>query len=156
MLWQYSFQDFLEVLIIQAKQSTCTRSKCGSIIVKDGEIIGTWYNSPPRNNQSQRRCSYEKGWYHNKVTDKTCCIHAEQRAIFDALISNSQKIVGSRLYFVRLNENNLPKLSWKPYCTICSKSALDVWIWEFALYTGDTFTIYDTDEYNKLSFLYNE
>ena len=68
-----------------AKDATCSMSKCASILVKDNQIIGAGYNSPPGNIESQRRCNYSKDSYHKKITDKTCCIHAEQRAIFDAL-----------------------------------------------------------------------
>jgi len=32
-----------------------------------------------------------------KVTDKTCCMHAEQRAIFDALRRNPEKLDGSKM-----------------------------------------------------------
>jgi deoxycytidylate deaminase len=37
---ELSFQPFFEILVNEAKKAMCTRSKCGSIIVKDGEIIG--------------------------------------------------------------------------------------------------------------------
>lgn len=39
---------------------------------------------------------------------------------------------GSILFFIRLDENDNPKRSGEPYCTICSKSALDVGISKFA------------------------
>ena len=58
-----------------AKHATCARSRCGSVIVKDGEIIGSGFNSPPQDIEDQRRCSNPKDTYHKKVTDKTCCIH---------------------------------------------------------------------------------
>jgi deoxycytidylate deaminase len=32
-----------------AMASICLRSKCGSVIVKNGEIIGKGFNSPPLN-----------------------------------------------------------------------------------------------------------
>lgn len=44
----------------------------------------------------------------------------------------------------------------KPYCTICSKLALDVGIKEFALWHEEGITIYNTEEYNTLSYQYNE
>lgn len=153
---EITFQPFFKILIKEAKKATCTRSKCGAILLKDGEIIGTWYNSPPNSLESQRRCSCEKSMYHKKVTDKTCCIHAEQRAIFDALKNNWEKILWSRLYFIRLDEDDTPKKSGKPYCTICSKSALDVWISEFVLWEEKGFCVYNTQEYNDLSFDYDE
>jgi len=87
-----------------ASKSTCGRARCGSIIVKNDEIIGKGYNSPPRNKEENKRCSNSKELYHKKVTDKTCCVHAEQRAIMDSLKRNPDKIQGSILYFARINE----------------------------------------------------
>jgi len=76
-----------------AQHATCQRSRCGSVIVQDGQIIGSGYNTPPHNLESQRRCSCAKENYHRKVTDKSCCMHAEQRAIIDALQHNADKLV---------------------------------------------------------------
>jgi len=139
-----------------AKNATCLRDKCGSIIVKDNEIIGEGFNSPANNLESQRRCLKDKKELHEKVKDKTCCVHAEQRAIFDALSKNANKIKDSRLYFMRLDENNNLTKAGKPYCTICSKSALDVGIKEFVLWHNEGITVYDTEEYNLISYNYKE
>lgn len=87
-----------------ALESTCNAAHCGSVIVQNDEIIGRGFNSPPLNLESQRRCEHSKDSYHPKVTDKTCCVHAEQRAIMDALKKNPDKLAGSRLYFVRLDK----------------------------------------------------
>ncbi|MBS3168029.1 hypothetical protein J4216_02825 [Candidatus Woesearchaeota archaeon] len=135
-----------------AKQSKCKDHKCGSIIVKDNKIIGQGFNSPPKNLESQRRCDISKENYDKKVTDKTCCIHAEQRAILDALINNPDKLKNSRLYFTRIDKNNELISSGKPYCTICSKMTLDVGISEFILSHENGVYIYNTEEYNDLSF----
>ncbi len=113
-------------------------------------------NTPPYNQDSQRRCACSKYSYHKKVTDKTCCVHAEQRAIMDALKNHSEKITDSRLYFIRLDAGKNPAYAGKPYCTICSKMALDVGIKEFVLYHEDGICVYGTDEYNMLSFQYTE
>lgn len=139
-----------------AINSTCERSRCGSIIVKDNEIIGEGFNSPPQDNEGQRRCACSKDSYHKKVTDKTCCVHAEQRAIMDTLKNNPGKIIGSRLYFIRLDENGCMSKAGKPYCTICSKMALDSGIKEFVLWHENGVCVYETDEYNALSYLYAE
>lgn len=135
-----------------AKNATCNRSKCGSVIVSLDEIIGTGFNSPPNNNEEQRRCLNSKDLYHKKVTDKTCCVHAEQRAILDAIRKNSHKLAGSRLYFIRLDEKGVPSRAGEPYCTICSKMALDVGIAEFVLWNSKGVCVYNTEEYNILSF----
>ena len=140
-----------------AKSATCSRSKCGSIIVKEGEVIGEGFNSPAGNLETQRRCTFEKSKLHRKVTDKTCCMHAETRAILDALRRNPTKLPGSRIYFVRLDSRSSePIPSGAPYCTICSKLALDVGISEFTLWHTDGMKVYDVQEYNLLSYRFTD
>ncbi len=147
---------FLNLAKKIAKQATCLRDKCGSVVVKNGEIIWDGFNSPPANHENQRRCLCDKSIYHKKVKDQTCCIHAEQRAIMDVLKNNPDKIIWSRLYFVRLDVDWNIAPAWKPYCTICSKMTLDSWVSEFVLLHEKWVCVYDTDEYNKLSFEYTE
>ncbi|RME31978.1 hypothetical protein D6789_00980 [Candidatus Woesearchaeota archaeon] len=79
-------------------------------------------------------------------SDKTCCVHAEQRAIFDALARQPIRIKNARIYSISLNEEGEPAFAGEPYCTICSKSALDVGIAEFALWRGEGICVYTTDE----------
>jgi deoxycytidylate deaminase len=146
--------EHLNTAIEIAKMSTCQRAKCGSIIVKDRSVIGTGYNSPPGNKEENRRCSYSKDSYDKKVTDKTCCVHAEERAIMDALKKNPNKITGAKMYFARLdNEGSLTKIS-KPYCTICSKMIIDAEIIEFILWHDGKIYVYDAGEYNTISYQY--
>ena len=137
-----------------AQKATCERSKCWCIIVKDGNIIGKGFNSPAQNLESQRRCHCDKAQYHRKVTDKTCCIHAEQRAILDALKSASDQLPGSDLYFIRLDQEGKITKAGEPYCTICSKMALEVGIKNFHLWHAKGIVAYDTEEYNILSYQY--
>jgi deoxycytidylate deaminase len=139
-----------------AQNSTCERSKCGSIIVKDSNVLGAGFNSSPLELKNQKRCLNSKDIYDKKVTDKTCCIHAEQRAIFDALRRFDENIKGSRLYFVRLNDEDKKGYSGEPYCTICSKMALDTGISEFVLYKKEGICVYNTQEYNDLSYKYQQ
>ncbi|MBW2995187.1 hypothetical protein KY312_02455 [Candidatus Woesearchaeota archaeon] len=137
-----------------AKSSKCLRSKCGSVIVKDDETIGQGYNSPP-GDRTLEKCLKDNLPADFK-SDKTCCVHAEQRAIMNALARNPDRIKGSRLYFIRLDENENPKRAGRPYCTICSKMALDAGIKEFVLWHEEGICVYDTKEYNTLSFQYRE
>jgi len=62
--------DLIEIAIEVAKNSTCLRSKCGSIIIKDNKIIGKGYNSPPNEIESQRRCLNNKENYDKKLQIK--------------------------------------------------------------------------------------
>ncbi len=144
--------EFIKGAAQLAQKSTCRRSNCGSLIVQENIVIGKGWNSPPGDKKSQQRCVHAKESYHPKITDKTCCIHAEQRAIMDALRRSPTKVAGSRLYFVRLDEQGKPAWSGKPYCTLCSKMALDAGIKEFVLWHQEGVSVYDTEEYNQRSF----
>jgi deoxycytidylate deaminase len=148
--------EYIEKAVQIALGSTCDRARCGCVIVKEDNIIGKGFNSPPQNKIEQKRCSVSKDTYDKKVTDKTCCVHAEQRAIVDALKTDPRELDGSRLYFIRLGEDHKPQRAGKPYCTICSKMALDVGIAEFVLWHDQGVCVYNTDEYNVLSCRYQE
>ena len=56
-------RKYIEEAIKIAELSTCQRAKCGSIIVKNNEIIGKGFNSPPNEKNSQRRCLNNKDEY---------------------------------------------------------------------------------------------
>lgn len=137
-----------------AKLATCERAKCWSMIIKNWKQIGAGYNSPAKHLESQRRCHIKKDSYDPKVTDKTCCIHAEQRAMFQALKNFPNEIRGSDLYFIRLDAKWEITRAGKPYCTICSKMALDLGIKHFILWHEEGIVVYNTEEYNTLSYEY--
>ena len=133
-----------------AEKSTCLRSKCGAVIVKDDVVLGSGFNSLPLNEHIDHCIKDELPSAFK--SDRTCCMHAEQRAIMEALKENPSKLKGSRLYFIRLDDNGDKKASGKPYCTICSKMALDSGVSEFVLLHDKGICVYSTKEYNALSF----
>lgn len=143
---------FIDFAAEIAKLSSCYRSRCGSVIVKESSIIGKGYNSPPLN----KRLEYclKDSLPADFRSDRTCCIHAEQRAIMDALQHHPEKIKDSRLYFIRLDEQGDKLKAGKPYCTICSKMTLDAGIAEFTLWHEEGICVYGAEEYNGLSFQY--
>jgi deoxycytidylate deaminase len=147
-------QEEFDILVGAAKKSCCHRSKCGSIIIsKEGKIIGIGYNSMPCDVEAD---CFKDGLAAGFKSDKTCCVHAEQRAIMDAMKTNPSHIEDSLLLFIRLDENGEPKRSGEPYCTICSKMALDAGVGRFALWHKEGWTAYETNYYNKLSFEYGK
>lgn len=142
--------EYLEIARQEALKSPCFRSKCGSVIVKDGKVIGKGFNGPPGDVQFSA-CSKDS-WPAEFKSDRTCCVHAEQRAIMDALKSDLGHISGSTLLFVRLDDNGNIKPAGSPYCTICSKMALDAGVSKFVLVHKDVIWAYETRFYNDVSF----
>jgi deoxycytidylate deaminase len=170
-------EKWFEICVQAAKTSTCKRHRCGALIRKneisyyeeiersrynrvlqdvEDHLLSFGFNSPPGNLESQRRCLKRKDRLHPKVTDKTCCVHAEQRAIMDALRINAEALKGSRMYFARINNEGSIVASGKPYCTICSKMALDVGIKEWVLWHPEGIKEYGAEEYNELSYQFND
>lgn len=142
-----------------AKSSTCQRAQCGAVIVKDGQIIGEGFNSFPGSDKRQCRCTNSKDDYDKKVTDKTCCVHAEQRAVMDALRNNPEKLEGSKLYFSRFHsggEQSLLGGDRQLYCTICTKMMYDVGVSEFILPHRNGICVYPQDEYLDNSYDYGK
>jgi len=134
--------------------ATCNRARCGSVIVaKDGRIIGRGYNAPPLGDESQRMCDVSLDKNIKQSNDKTCCVHAEWNAIIDALKHHSDKIEGSTLYFMRVNEAGEFTEAGDPYCTVCSRLALESGVKTFGLWNGSPEMI-DTSDYNLRSFSY--
>jgi deoxycytidylate deaminase len=137
-----------------AAQATCNRAHCGSVIVsKDGQIIGRGYNAPPLGDESQRMCDVELDKSIKQSNDKTCCVHAEWNAIIDALQNYSDKIQGATIYFMRVDENDQFTEAGKPYCTVCSRLAMQSGIAQFGLWNGGP-ELFDAADYNVQSYQY--
>ncbi|MEK6883282.1 MAG: hypothetical protein AABY22_26885 [Nanoarchaeota archaeon] len=158
--------DIMERVVYEAKKSTCERSKCGSIILSNKSFENKSFSTIGHGHNSQPTCvtslvnkkllcfkdSLPKGF----KSDKTCCVHAEQRAIMFALSAENVRVLkNSWLFFIRLDENDKTLHAGDPYCTICSKMALDVGIGKFCLWHKEGWTAYNTDYYNELSFQFN-
>ena len=138
-----------------AEQSLCLRDKCGAIVVLKGEIIGRGFGAPANNDITYRKCELNLVNSKKPKSDRTCCIHAEWRAIINA-IKNKKDINGSTLYFTRVDEKGNILKSGEPYCTVCSRLALDNGIKYFVLWHESGIKLYDTNEYNELSYGFHE
>lgn len=146
-------EHFFSLAAECAKKATCERDLCGAVVVKNGIVIGEGWNSPAGSREDQRMCMVEMyDWMKKKKADKTCCMHAEWRAIMDALKNHSDEITGSMLYFTRVDaEGNILK-SGEPYCTVCSRLALDSGVAQFVLWRESGIRAFATDEYNQISY----
>lgn len=135
-----------------AKKATCHRAKCGTVIIKNDRIIGQGYNGPPLDQEENRTCDNVHDLSIKPKYDKTCCIHAEWRAILDALRNNGDKIQDSNLYFMRVDQEGNFTDAGQPYCTTCSRLALESGVGKFALWNSNGADFYGTQEYNLVSY----
>lgn len=149
--------EYFQIAADIAKDATCARAKCGSVIVStDNKVIGRGFNAPPLNDELQRRCDIEIDINIKPKYDKTCCVHAEWNAIINSLRDHPDKINGSTLYFMRIDDNGLFTNAGDPFCTVCSRLALQSGISRFVLWNNGP-QFFDTKEYNKISYdIYNK
>jgi deoxycytidylate deaminase len=145
-------RPFFEAAAETANDATCHRAKCGSVIVKVGVVIGAGYNGPPLGDENRRTC--DSNWDYEKKPkyDLTCCIHAEWRAVLDACKNNADKIGGSVLYFMRLDDSGGFTDAGDPYCTTCSRFTMEAGVGEFALWNNEGADIYALPEYDEFSY----
>ena len=147
--------DFFREAGEVAKLALCFRDKCGAVVVSEGVIIGSGYNAPPQDAVTDRKCHLELVVSSKPKSDRTCCMHAEWRAILSALPTG--KIVGATLYFTRVDDKgDLLESDGIPYCTVCSRLALDIGIKYFGLWTSEGAKMFETKEYNELSYLFHK
>src|ERR1035437_3756340 len=100
-----------------AEKALCLKAKCGTVIVNGGKIIGQGYNAPPLDDPKNRTCLDKYDFPGKLEFDRTCCMHAEWRAILDAMKRNPEKLKGSKLFFTRVSSEGEIKKSGEPYCT---------------------------------------
>lgn len=147
-------EQFFEEARKQAVMATCSRARCGSVIVTaNGRIIGRGYNAPPLGDESQRMCEAELDKTIKQNNDKTCCVHAEWNAIIDALKHHAAETEGSTLYFMRVNDAGEFTEAGDPYCTVCSRLALESGVAMFGLW-NDGPEMLSTKDYNVKSYAY--
>ena len=145
-------RPFFESAAEEARHAKCHRARCGTVIVKEGKVIGKGYNGPPLDDEANRTCDNSYDLSIKPKYDKTCCIHAEWRAILDACKHNADKIDGSVLYFMRVDDSGEFTDAGFPYCTTCSRLALESGVDSFVLWNAGEAHSYSTAEYDRVSY----
>ena len=160
--WLYWFRTACNV----AMNSLCLKSKCGAVLVGkpyfepqagthalfDGSLVSVGFNSPPRSDPAFRRCGATTPSKAHPKAGRTCCVHAEVRAL---LAAPRDRIEGSTLYFSRVNEAGYLQPSGRPWCTECSKLALDLGVKTWVLWHEEGPAEYDAAHYDWLSNRYD-
>lgn len=146
---------YFELAAKQARKAQCERARCGSVIVaKDGAVIGRGYNAPPLEDETQKHCTINFKLDVKPKYDKTCCVHAEWNAILDAMRKFSDKMEGATLYFMRVDEDGKWTEAGDPFCTVCSRLAMQSGLAYFGLWNESGIKLWPVREYNTASFDY--
>mgnify|MGYP001200182802 CR=1 FL=1 len=135
-----------------ARTATCHKAHCGAVIVNDDTVLATGANSPAGGLESQRLCDATMNTMERPKYDKTCCVHAEWQAILRATQAHPKQIIGSTLYFMRIDTDGEFTDAGLPFCTVCSRLSLESGVRYFALYNDGGMDLYDTEEYNLRSY----
>jgi pyrimidine deaminase RibD-like protein len=94
-------ERFLDLAADAARTATCLRSSCGAVVVGRGVVLGTGSNSLP-GGCAPTLCLKESGSLGAGFkSDRTCCTHAEVRAITNAL-KGCADVSGATVYFTRV------------------------------------------------------
>ena len=150
-------EEWIQEAARVAAGALCARGKRGAIIVsKDDEIIGKGYNAPPLDDLSLAKCALDLRESSKPKSDRTCCLHAEWRAITDALKNHEDKVMGATIYFAHIDDRGEVLPSGTPYCTVCSRLALDVGLKDFAMQQAQGIHVYSCREFNDISYRFHQ
>lgn len=125
-----------------SSRSTCYRAKHWIVIVKDDQIISTWYVWAPRKTKDcleRWNCLREELQVPSGERYELCrSVHAEQNAIINAARSGANLFWATMYHYtVRLDKqwNEVPQ-EWYP-CLLCKKMIINAWIKHFTSIQAD-------------------
>jgi len=135
-------QHWIKLAAEETKNSRCSKSNRGVVIVKDDiTLLGKGTNNPPGKVECLTERCYE--------ICNEYAVHAEQNAIIEAL-RNGKNIEGTRMYHVKVKNDEI-KYSGGPSCVQCSKLVLETGIKNFVLKHRGGYGLYEAEEFHELS-----
>ena len=141
-------ERYMNIAAEASLKSECRKSKRGVILVNNGMILSDGYNTP----LLPELCCARENIHDNRAIDLCSALHAEEMAILNAAKCTCM-IQGARLYHIQTKNGEI-KPSGNPSCTQCSKSIYGAGIAEVVLLHEKGYAIYDSKEFNELSFKY--
>ena len=108
---------YLEIAKAVSLRSTCLKKHHGAVIVKNGEIISTGYNNPPRGEAHCWKCT-KCGNGKDEAAYLSCpAVHAEQNAIISA---SRKDMLGADLYLAGIDVRSGEPVEFEAWpCEIC-------------------------------------
>lgn len=108
---------YINIAKAVSERSTCLRKHYGAVLVKNGEILSTGYNNPPRAEPhcaTCTKCDSRK----DMATFATCpSVHAEQNALLSA---SRNEMLGADLYLAGYSVKTGEPIECEAWpCEIC-------------------------------------
>ena len=98
-------------------RSTCIRKHYGAVIVKNGEIVSTGYNNPPRGEPHCYTCTKCKNGKDASTYIDCPAVHAEMNAIISA---SRNEMLGADLYLAGFDVTSGEAIECEAWpCEIC-------------------------------------
>lgn len=108
---------YLNIALAVSTRSTCLKKHYGCVIVKNGELVSTGYNNPPRYEPHCWQCTKCDGGK-DEATYLSCpSVHAEQNALLSA---SRNEMLGADLYLAGYDVKTGEPLECEAWpCEIC-------------------------------------
>lgn len=108
---------YLNIALAVSTRSTCLRKHYGAVVVRDGTILSTGYNNPPRSEPHCWSCT-KCGNGKDIETFKSCpSVHAEMNAL---LAPSRQEMLGADLYLAGYDMKTGEPIECEAWpCEIC-------------------------------------
>jgi deoxycytidylate deaminase len=142
--------DIAEQMVERAAElarDSHARTRHAAVLMRDDSMVGWGTNGVPFPGEDHCYCKF--GEYHHH---DNCRTHAEQRAITLAREGDGwQMLQGSKLIYVRLQEDDSMRLEEPHFCARCSRLALSLGLdeWIFALSGG--LVGYSSADYDRIA-----
>lgn len=130
---------YIKIAEAVSLRSTCLRKHHGAVIVKNGEIISTGYNNPPRGEKHCTECT-KCGNGKDEAAYLSCpAVHAEQNAIISA---SRRDMIGATLYLAGIDVKSGEPVAFDAWpCEICLRLIKNAGITEIVNRSGCIYSI---------------
>lgn len=139
---------YLNIAKAVSERSTCLKKHYGAVIVKNGEIISTGYNNPPRGEPHCWQCTKTCTGANEEAYLSCPSVHAEQNAIISAARS---EMLGADLYLAGYDVKTGEPIECEAWpCEICLRLIKNAGIYRIINKRGTIFMRSDHGTFQQL------
>jgi deoxycytidylate deaminase len=121
------------------------RTRHAAVLMKDGSLLAWGTNGVPFPGEDHCYCKLAEYGHHDN-----CRTHAEQRAITLAREGDGWRMLpGSKLIYVRLEEDDSVRLEEPHFCSRCSRLALSLGVAEWIFSLSEGLAGYSAADYDR-------